>query len=304
MPAVDQTGADLSLSRGRSASIYGADFPYQVRFLAVGGHRIAYLDEGSGEKTILMVHGNPVAGYVYVPLMRQLGPAYRCVVPDLLGFGMSDKPVSEAAYSLPGHIAIMAEFVRRLDLREVVIVGHDWGGPIGFGAAVQEPERFSHLVVLNTMTEAPMKIMPVYWLPFYVLLRLKRLYAYLVKDRGLFQRLGVSIMAPQDQAVYARANHSPATRAGIAAFPYMIPYKPEHPNFSLLRDILARLETWKIPALVLFSDHDSVFSAKQGERFAQRMANAQFKLVVGPRHFLQYEAPEVLAREIQSFLAG
>jgi pimeloyl-ACP methyl ester carboxylesterase len=252
MTSAGLTGAGRAPDRDRSASIYDADFPYQPRFLEINGHRLAYFDEGTGDRTILMVHGNPVSGYIYTPLMRQLESGYRCVVPDLLGFGMSEKPAGEEAYSLSRHIAIMAEFVRRLDLRDVVLVGHDWGGPIGFGAAVQEPQRYSHLVVLNTMTEAPMKIMPIYWLPFYVLLRMKRLYSYLVKDRGLFQRLGVAIMAPQDQAVYARANHSPGTRAGIAAFPYMIPYKAEHPNFPMLRDILARLESWDIPALVLF----------------------------------------------------
>lgn len=249
-----------------------------------------------------MVHGNPVSGYVYVPLMRLLLPDYRCIVPDLMGFGMSDKPAQEEAYSLAGHIAMMAEFVRQLKLNNLAIIGHDWGGPIGFGAALREPERYAHLIILNTMTEAPMKIMPIYWLPFHILLRTRRLYSYLVKDRGLFQRMGVAVMDPKDQAVYGRANHDPATRAGIAAFPPMIPNSSRHPNYPILQEILSRLESWDIPALVMFSDHDSVFTAGQGERLAEQMVNARFEPIAGPKHFLQYEQPELIARLIRDFL--
>ena len=271
--------------------------------MQLGAHKLAYLDAGSGARTILMVHGNPVSAYVYRGLMEQLAPHFRCVAPDLLGFGLSDKPGDEDAYSLAGHIDLMAAFVEQLDLREVVIVGHDWGGPIGFGAALRAQARYTHLVVLNTLTEAPMKIMPVYKLPFYFMLWARRLFDYLVKQRNLFQKMGVGIMRPEDQAVYFRANHSPQTRAAIAAFPRMIPYKQAHPNYALLKQILDGLKAWSIPALVLFSDHDSVFSSAQGERFAVQMQQAQYKLIAGPKHFLQYERPFQIAAEIIEFLS-
>jgi haloalkane dehalogenase len=302
MASAQTQGANQELNAFEPDSIYGPDFPYRPKFIDIGSRRIAYFDEGKGSKTILMVHGNPVSGYVYVPLMRLLLPDYRCIVPDLMGFGMSDKPPDEDAYSLSGHIAMTAEFINRLDLHDLIIIGHDWGGPIGFGAAVQEPERYTHLIVLNTMTQAPMKILPHYWLPFHILLRTRRLFSYLVRERGLFQRMGVAIMDPQDQAVYARANYDWATRAGIAAFPRMIPNSSKHPNYPILKEIVSKLESWQIPALVLFSDHDSVFTAEQGERFARRMANAHFELVAGPKHFLQYEQPDRIGRLIRDFV--
>lgn len=304
MAATISQEADQETGTMTPASIYPLDFPYRPEFIDIDGRRIAYFDEGEGSKTILMVHGNPAAGYVYVPLMRRLLPDYRCLVPDLMGFGMSTKPADEKAYSLIGHIAMMAAFVRRLQLTNLVIIGHDWGGPIGFGAAVQEPHRYTQLVILNTLTEAPMKIMPRYWLPFHVLLRTRRLFSYLVRERGLFQRLGLANMDPQDQAVYGRANHDWATRAGIAAFPYMIPNTPRHPNYPILKGILSQLASWDIPALVLFSDHDSVFPAGQGERFAQRLVQARFELIKGPRHFLQYDQPDRVAGLIRDFLAS
>ncbi len=287
----------------RPSSIYPPGFPYQPRFLEVNGRRLAYFDEGQGPRTLLLIHGNPAAGYVYARLLDQLLPGFRCVVPDLLGFGMSAKPEANADYSLANHIALIRGFVQKLDLTDLVLVVHDWGGPIGMGAAVQDRERYTHLIVLNTMTEAPMKIMPIYWLPFFGLLRMRRLFNYLVKERGLFQKFGLAIMDPDDRAVYLRANHSPQTRAGIAAFPTMIPASTGHTNYPLLRDILAAVKSWDIPALVLFSDHDSVFSAAQGERFAHELLRAQFVLIAGPKHFLQYERPAEIAEQMRAFLA-
>ena len=271
-------------------------------FATVLGHKIAYLDSRQGRQTLLMVHGNPVSAHVYERLIGRLRSRYRCVAPDLLGFGRSDKPSQETEYSLPKHIDIMAEFVQGLDLRNVVLVAHDWGGPIGLGAALRETERYTHLIILNTLTEAPMKIRPRYWLPFHVLLRLRPVADYLMKELNLFQKMGVAIMDEADQAVYFRANHSAATRAGIAAFPRMIPYHAGHHNYPLLRDILVAVERWDIPALVLFSDRDSVFSAGQGKRLANRMIDARFSLVAGAHHFLQYERTPEVASAIGSFL--
>lgn len=290
--------------RAVPAGIYPADFPFAARTVAVGDHRLAYLDSGRGERTLLLVHGNPVSGYIYARLMARLAPHYRCVAPDLLGFGLSEKPADVAAYTLPRHIDLLAGFVAALDLRDVVLVVHDWGGPIGWGAALREPERYSQLVILNTLTEVPMRIRPLYWLPFHLLLRLPRLYFYLVQERNLFQRLGIGIMAPEDQAVFLRVNRSPAARAGIAAFPRLIPYKESHSSAPLIGGILQQVERWPIPALVMFSDRDSVFTARQGERFAHRLCDGRYRLIAGPRHFLQYEAPGRIAAEIEFFLQG
>ena len=148
-----------------------------------------------------------------------------------------------------------------------------------------------------------MQIRPIYWLPFHVLLRTKRLSAYLVKQRNLFQQLGVAIMDSEDQEVYFRANHSPSTRSGIAAFPRMIPYNQAHSNFPILRDILAALKAWDIPSLVIFSDKDSVFTAAQGERFASQLQNGRFVLIHDAKHFLQYEQPAAVAEGIRAFIA-
>lgn len=268
----------------------------------VMGHRIGYLDSGEGEQTLLLVHGNLVSSHVFARLIDRLPARYRCVAPDLLGFGRSDKPADEADYTLQKHVGLVAEFVRALGLQDVVLVVHDWGGPIGVGAALAEKERYTHLVVLNTVAELPMRIPLRYWLQFHVLLGTKRVADYLIKERNLFQRIAVSDMDESDQAVYFRANDEPATRAGIAAFPRMVPTSREHPDYPRLRSILTDLETWDVPALVLFSDRDTFFSAERGEQLADRMRDARFELVSGAGHFLQYEHPGDVATAIDAFL--
>lgn len=186
------------------------------------GHRIGYLDGGEGEQTLLLVHGNLVGSHVYARLIDCLHDRYRCVAPDLLGFGRSDKPAAKADYSLSKHIDTMIEFVRALALRNLALVVHDWGGPIGVGAALEDKERHSHLVVLNTVVESPIRI-PRRYRPFHALLGVERVADYLMRERNLFQRSALPGMDAADRAVYFRANDDPATRAGIGAFPSMVP---------------------------------------------------------------------------------
>jgi pimeloyl-ACP methyl ester carboxylesterase len=147
-----------------------------------------------------------------------------------------------------------------------------------------------------------MRIPGIYKIPFHILRRSERLTNLFIKRLGLFQRMGIGIMEPQDQAIYLRANHNAATRAGIAAFPKMIPFSPDHPTFPLMGDILDDVTGWEIPVLVLFSDHDSVFAAEDGKRFAAKLKNARYKTIQGPKHFLQYEKPQEIAAEISEFL--
>lgn len=270
----------------------------------VMGHRIGYLDSGDGDRTLLMVHGNLVSSHVFARLIDRLPARYRCVAPDLLGFGRSDKPDDEADYTLSKHIGTVAEFVRALDLEDVALVVHDWGGPIGVGAALRETERYTRLVVLNTVAEVPVKIPRRYWLPFRVALHLGTVADYLMKERNLFQRLAVAGMDESDRAVYLRANDEPANRAGIAAFPRMIPHERGHPEYPRLRTILADLEEWDVPALVLFSDGDTFFSAERGEQLAARMRDAQFESVSDAGLFVQYEKPDEVAAAIDAFLRG
>ena len=124
------------------------DYPFESRFLEVDGGRLHYVDEGEGHP-ILMVHGQPTWSYLYRHLIRGLSPRFRCIAVDHIGFGLSDKP-RDWSYTPAAHAANLARLVDHLDLAPLTLVVHDWGGPIGLGAALADTGRYRRFALLNT----------------------------------------------------------------------------------------------------------------------------------------------------------
>jgi haloalkane dehalogenase len=119
-------------------------------FLTPGGARMSYLDEGPrGDEAVLMLHGNPTWSFYYRDLVRELSPGIRCIVPDHVGMGLSDKP-RRYEYTLASRIADVEALVASLGIRRLHLVVHDWGGAIGFGLATRSPERVGRIVIMNT----------------------------------------------------------------------------------------------------------------------------------------------------------
>jgi haloalkane dehalogenase len=125
-------------------------WPWQPRFARVNGSRMHYIDEGSGNSVVLL-HGNPTWGFLYrdfvEPLIRT---GHRVIIPDMIGFGLSEKPAREDAHSLDGHIANLMGLLRLLDVRQTTVVCHDWGGPTGLGFALSNRDCVAALVVMST----------------------------------------------------------------------------------------------------------------------------------------------------------
>ena len=109
-----------------------------------------YVDEGAGDPVVLL-HGNPTWGFLYRDFVAPLTAAgYRVIIPDMIGFGLSEKPAREQAHSLDGHIANLTALLRGLDLQRVTLVCHDWGGPTGLGFALSNTARVRALVLMST----------------------------------------------------------------------------------------------------------------------------------------------------------
>lgn len=124
------------------------DFPFPTSYIRVEAGRIAYTDLGNGPPVVCL-HGNPTWGLMYRHLLRDLTPAYRCIVPDYLGFGRSDKPAG-ASYRPPHHATRIEALINHLNLDDITLVVHDWGGPIGLSYALGNADRVSRLVLMNT----------------------------------------------------------------------------------------------------------------------------------------------------------
>ena len=126
------------------------DFPWEPRYRDVDGLRMAHVEDGDGPP-VVMFHGEPTWSFLWrkvLPPVRDAG--YRVILPDLVGFGRSDKPTDFDWYSYDRHCEYAATLFEDLDLRDATVVVHDWGGPIGLRIAVEQPERVSRIVVMDT----------------------------------------------------------------------------------------------------------------------------------------------------------
>lgn len=132
-------------------------YPFAPRRFETGRGAMSYLDEGSGDEALLMVHGNPTWSFYYRRVVLALRDRLRCIVPDHLGCGLSDKP-PDFDYTLGEHVRNLRALVGRLGLRKVHLVVHDWGGPIGLGAMLPQPGRLGKVTILNTAAFADPRI--------------------------------------------------------------------------------------------------------------------------------------------------
>jgi haloalkane dehalogenase len=180
-------------------------YPFASHWVEIDGARMHYVDEGHGP-TVLMVHGTPTWSFLYRHLVRALRDRYRCVVPDHLGFGLSDKPAGDA-YRPQDQARRLGAFVDALGLKDVALVVHDFGGPIGLGWALEHPDAVRRLVVFNT------------WMwSFAGERRYERVGRLLASRLGrvLYERLGASLNLLFRRAIADRARYTKAVHAQYA----------------------------------------------------------------------------------------
>jgi len=281
---------------------YRYEFPFEENYFDIDGVRMHYVDEGKGP-VILMMHGEPTWSYLYRKMIPPLVNAgYRCIVPDLIGFGLSDKPEDESYYSLPRHIAQITALMENLKVKDVTIVGQDWGGPISLGYAIENQKDIKSLVILNTLV-APMKLPG----PFRLLFTHGAFSSFLIRKLDLMRKLALSAgfhrkLDPRAKTQYLMPHPTPQSRGGVASFPKLVPAAPGHPNFEYITNIGETLKTWNLPVLVNFSDKDIAFKVKDGERIAAMVPNGRFQVIRNAGHFLQEDAGREIADNIIAFL--
>jgi haloalkane dehalogenase len=263
------------------------------------GMRMHYVDEGSGQP-VLLLHGEPTWAFLYRKMIPAISAVARTVAPDYFGFGRSDKPTRIEDYSYDFHYESIERFADELDLRETTVVVHDWSGPIGLRLAVERPDLIVRLVILNTgigAGRAPSEE----WLRFREFVR--RVGTDLVPGQ-LIRISGVTELADEVVDAYNAPFPTPESKAGVLAFPELVPTELDHPSAAKMLEVRAALEQWDRPALVLFSDSDPIFSTVAAEHMASRIPGAgPAEIVAGAGHFLQEEKGEEIADRVVRFLA-
>ncbi len=290
-------------------------YPFESRYRQVCGHRVHYVDEGHGE-TILLLHGNPTWSYLYRHIITGLSSQARCIAPDHLGFGLSDKPAG-ADYSMRAHVMRLEAFVQALQLRDVTLVVQDWGGVIGLSWAARHKALVKRLVVLNTagfVPESPWQLArqrPRAWgFPLLWSLRLPLFGELFVQGMGGFVRLLLPLGTHhRDRLTSAvrRAYLAPyptwASRRAQLASVRQVPIRKTDSAWQLLRETGAELDGWDVPTQLIWGMRDPVFMPWFLEEFERRLPNrAPTVRIEDASHFLQEDQPERIVDAISAFL--
>lgn len=274
------------------------DFPFEPQYRDFDGLRLAHLDEGSGPPVVFF-HGEPTWSFLWravIPPVRDAG--FRCIAPDLAGFGRSDKPLDLDWYSYDRHMATMTPLLEDLDLRDATVVVHDWGGPIGLRLAVEHPERIARLVMLDTGFVTGHQRMNEAWLAFQSFVRRTEDLPVGFLVRGGCRR------DPGDEviAAYDAPFPSAASKAGARAFPLITPTSPEMPGAAAGRRVLDALREDSRPKLVLWADSDPVIPLDTGRRFAAALGTEVHHVIEDASHFLQEDAGPQIGAQIADWL--
>ena len=202
-----------------------AGYDFEPHYVEQDGLRMHYVDEGSGDP-VLLLHGEPTWAFLYRKMIPTIADVARAIAPDYFGFGRSDKPTRIEDYSYDFHYASIERFADELDLRDVTVVVQDWGGPIGLRLAVERPDRVARLVILNTgigAGRAPSEE----WLRFREFVR--RVGTDLVPGQ-LIRISAVTELADDVVEGYNAPFPTPESKAGVLAFPELVPTEIDHPS--------------------------------------------------------------------------
>lgn len=278
------------------------DFSYPVRYARVSGMRMAYVDAGEGTSgTILLLHGEPDWGYLYrlmLPTLIQGG--FRVVVPDYIGFGRSDKPISREAYSADSHIAWMADFLDQTRLRGAHLFAQDWGGLIGLTLAAENPDLFDRLILANTALPADDQIFrnPLFqdWV------RLSQTASPFLPSQ-IIDMFSTRKLSKREKAAYDAPFPSELYLAGARQFPVIVPQNATSPGAERFGKARKALSQWKRPVLLQWGLKDFALDITFYEDFRKLIPgtegepHAQYP---DADHFMQEDVgPSVAAAMVQ-----
>ncbi len=279
------------------------DFPYQPHYFEIDGIRIHYVDEGPRDaEPILLLHGEPTWCFLYrrmIPILIKNGN--RCVAPDLVGFGRSDKPTEISDHTYAKHVHWITELVKSIDLRNITLFCQDWGSLIGLRVAAENENRFKRIMLSNgALPTGEQKPNPAFvtWQKFSVevpKLEISRLIQGSIRSRKLTDEELAAYDAPFPEDKY---------KAGPRILPSLVPTSKDDPAAPANRKAAEVLMAWKKPFLCAFGDNDPI--TKGGDRFyinnVPGAKGQKHTTVKDAGHFIQDEKGEEIAGLLADFI--
>lgn len=283
-------------------------YPFSSHYVDLGGLKYHYVDEGSspaGSGPLLMVHGNPTWSFYWRNLILGLKDEHRCIAVDHIGCGLSDKP-QKYPYTLAQHTDNLCRFIETLDLRNITLLAHDWGGAIGLGAATKLRERFSRIVLFNTGAFPP---------PFVpariAVCRTPLIGPFALRGLNAFARAAIVMatekpdrMTPQVQAGLLAPYDSWTNRVAIWNFVRDIPFTKRHPTYATLEQLEKNLALLADkPVALIWGMKDWCFRPECLTRFQKLFPQAESHTLADCGHYVVEDAHERIIPIVREFLA-
>lgn len=279
-------------------------YPFEPKRFDTGRGMMSYLDEGAGDEAVVMVHGNPTWSFYYRNLVLGLRSKVRCIVPDHLGCGLSDKP-ADFDYTLGEHIKNLRALLDSLKLRKIHLIVHDWGGPIGLGTAFIRPEQLGRVVILNTAAFADTVV------PWRIrLCRVPVVGAFLVRGFNGFAwpATWMSVTRPLARDVKAGFLYpydNWANRIATHRFVVDIPSGTGSASDLALAEVESRLSLLKQrPVLILWGGKDFCFNQHYCERWRQLLPEAATRYFEEAGHYVLEDEANACLWKISAHLTA
>lgn len=284
---------------------WAAEYPFTSNWLQLDGARMHYLDEGPRDApALLMMHGNPTWSFYYRNLVKALRDRYRCIVPDHIGCGLSDKP-QDYEYTLRRRIDDVDALVQHLGVKQFHIAVHDWGGAIGMGLCARRPAAVGKIILFNTAAFRDVNIpfsINICRIPGFGELAVRGLNGFVLtaQIRAIYDR--AKLAGPIREA-YLAPYDSWANRVAIHAFVKDIPMSPDHPSWQTLGEVEDALPQFADhEVLIIWGDDDFCFTPHFRERFQAIFPSAEVHALSDASHFVVEDAPEAIVDWMSSFL--
>ena len=287
---------------------FAGTFPFAPHHLQLGQFQMHYVDEGAGDPLVLL-HGDPTWGYLYRSFIPSLSTRARCIVPDHMGMGKSGVPAAPYPYRLQHHIANLERLLLSLDLRDITLILHDWGGPVGLGFAVRHAPRIKRLVLMNTWAFAQWPGGP---LPRLLqIIRSPRGEAFVLEKNGYVRPALLGTTAHPDHLTatvleaYLAPFPTPESRRALLCWSRDIPIAAGDPSYAEMQQIENGLSQFKaIPVLLVWGMQDPVLSPTVLHMWQTIYPHAVTCEIDEASHFLQEDAPDRVLEAVELFLTA
>ena len=289
-----------------STNNISADFPFESRYAEVHGSKMHYIEEGNGTP-VLFLHGNPTSSYLWRNVIPHVSPKARCIAPDLIGMGKSDKP--RLKYQFEDHYKYVEGFIDALGLEKFVLVIHDWGSGLGFHYAAQHPDRVLGIAFMEAI------LRPARWKDFppdfkmgFKLMRTPYLGWLMISGMNFFTtkilpQATIRELTDQEMAVYKAPYKTVSSRLPVRMWPCEIPIdgKPARMQ-KIISEYSEKLTQSDYPKLLLHFKPGGIITERTVEWAESNMTNLKSVFIGKGLHYVQEDHPHEIGETIAQWL--